>query len=93
MRFFHPVAGARVRALVPLFFHLVHLVYFGSNEKLITNSVPGAALELPKVILVKKDYCTPRTSGLFIRVISSLEPRTARVNASAGAAAFAAGDL
>lgn len=56
---------------------VVHVVYFGGNDKLITNSVPSAALELPKVILVKKDYCTPRTSGLFIRVISSLKPRTA----------------
>lgn len=54
---------------------------FSNNDELITNALSQAcvALELPKVILVKKkDYCAPRTSGLFIRVISSPKrPRAA----------------
>ncbi|KAF7383936.1 hypothetical protein HZH68_014693 [Vespula germanica] len=35
------------------------------NGKLITNDAPSVALELPKVILVKKDYCTPWTSEVI----------------------------
>ncbi|KAL2737973.1 zinc finger protein 423, partial [Vespula squamosa] len=38
---------------------------FGMNGKLITNDAPSVALELPKVILVKKDYCTPWTSEVI----------------------------